>query len=491
LRAGRWLAGQHPALTSPEQWTYDVAIEYVGVVDRLHVGDYTMGLRDGPEGAVARRGQPLLPRAKAALLGAVRAFFRDCQEWTWLPVRFNPQRALRTPRSLRQLIGPDPRVIDSAWWAKLLWAALNLTGEDLPQRRVGVPWYPLELVRALAAIWCFAGLRSNEIVRLRLGCIRWQHEAVTVPETGAMLPQNAVCFLDVPVNKTMTAFAKPVHPLVGERIDAWERVRAAGQRPTVDRKTGAVVQFLLSHRGKRLGSNYLNHSLIPALCRKAGIPEHDARGHITSHRARATIASMLYNAVIPMSLVQLQEWLGHRDPGSTQHYAKVSPTKLAKAYADTAYLQQNARLVEVLLDVDSLTRGEEGLFYDLGHGLCANPYWWQCPHRMACVRCSFYRPTDDAHLIRTRAHLRRLREEVPLTEDEVQAADGDATALEQLIARNAGIPPPTAASKRHQLPVIPLRAARTSRTDGAARSADLDPQLSASSAFMPLTSDST
>ena len=29
---------------------------------------------------------------------ATRTFFRDCQEWDWIPRRFNPPRALATPR---------------------------------------------------------------------------------------------------------------------------------------------------------------------------------------------------------------------------------------------------------------------------------------------------------------------------------------------------------------------------------------------------------
>src|SRR6266404_7996182 len=56
------------------------------------------------------------------------------------------------------------------------------------------------------------------------------------------------------------------------------------------------------------------------LCRKAGVPEHDLRGKITSHRARSTIATQLFNAKEPMSLFELQEWLGHRLPSSTQRY---------------------------------------------------------------------------------------------------------------------------------------------------------------------------
>lgn len=34
------------------------------------------------------------------------------------------------------------------------------------------------------------------------------------------------------------------------------------------------------------------------LCRKAGVPAADVRGHITSHRARSTIASLLRKRVL-------------------------------------------------------------------------------------------------------------------------------------------------------------------------------------------------
>ncbi|MFB6717387.1 MULTISPECIES: hypothetical protein [unclassified Streptomyces] len=53
------------------------------------------------------------------------------------------------------------------------------------------------------------------------------------------------------------------------------------------------------------------------LCRKAGVPTADIRGNITSHRARSTIASQLYNAKEPMTLFELQEWLGHQTPEAT------------------------------------------------------------------------------------------------------------------------------------------------------------------------------
>ncbi len=76
-----------------------------------------------------------------------------------------------------------------------------------------MPWYPLELVRALTLIWLFAGLRSDEIYRLRVGCIRWQ----PVEESNSTKPvgSRSVCLLEVPINKTSMAFVKPVVRLVG------------------------------------------------------------------------------------------------------------------------------------------------------------------------------------------------------------------------------------------------------------------------------------
>ena len=69
---------------------------------------------------------PIAPRTKAHILMASRTFFRDCQEWEWIPRRFDPTRALAVPRSVAALIGTDPRVIADDVWAKLLWAGLNL-----------------------------------------------------------------------------------------------------------------------------------------------------------------------------------------------------------------------------------------------------------------------------------------------------------------------------------------------------------------------------
>lgn len=450
LKVGRWLAEAHPGVQSPEQWDQELAIGYVAAVDRMKTGEWGAWWA---QHNLRRAGKPSQPRSKDHQIYAARAFFRDLQEWGWIPVRFDPGRCIRTPRSIANLIGPDPRTIDDAVWAKLVAAGLELGGEaeDLPR---GCP-YPLGLLRALAAVWLFAGLRADEIVRLRVGCARRQRGAATVAATGETLPGDAVCFLDVPTNKTATAFTKPVHPIVAQRIAEWEAQRPPDQPAALDRKTGELVHFLFSVRNRPVAKDYLNQSLIPALCRKAGVPEHDSRGKITSHRARATIASQLYNGPEPLSLTELQAWLGHKDPKSTQSYARIDPTRLARKYADSGYLERNAALVEVLLDVEALKASEGALYYEMGHGLCSNPYWQKCPHRMACVRCEFYVPGEEAQYVRAKKGVRRMLEQIPLTDEERRAAEGDELALEGLLKKNADAPTPAGPTPR-ELGLVPL-----------------------------------
>ena len=232
--------------------------------------------------------------------------------------------------------------------------------------------------RALATTWLFAGLRNNEILRLRVSCIRSQRDAVTAPGTGHILPADRVCLLDVPVNKTATAFTKPVDHIVGEAIAAWEKVRPQSAK-RADWKTGEFVDFLFMVRLSGVGKSYLNNTLIPALCAKAGVPLADVRGNITTHRARSTIALQLFNAKEPMTLFELQQWLGHASPSATQHYAKITPLKIAKSYADAGYFARNLRAIEVLIDQDAVRSGiaptDTWKFYDLGHGYCTYDFF--------------------------------------------------------------------------------------------------------------------
>jgi hypothetical protein len=212
---------------------------------------------------------------------------------------------------------------------------------------------------------------------------------------------------------------------------------------------------LLAYRGARIGEKYVNQVLIPMLCRKAGVPRENVRGQITGHRARATIASQLYNAKDPMSLFELQAWLGHSSPHSTQHYARITPVTLTEAYRDAGYFARNVRAIELLLDRDAITDGQAAggspfEFYDLGHGYCSYSFFEQCPHRMACADCDFYipKPSSQAQLLEAKHGLQRMLVQIPLTDEEQAAVEHDQDAVNRLLERLIDTPTPAGPTPR-------------------------------------------
>ena len=436
LQCGRWLKATHPDIHSPADWSRDIALEYVAAVCQMKIGQWSE-----PRHMYQNRiGQLMTASARAGILQAIRVFFRDLQEWGLIIVRFDPVRTFRLPRAIRASIGPAPRVVADDIWSKLVWAGLNLQEQDLHYGEQLYYRYPFSMVRALCVLWLFGGLRRDEILRMRTGCIRWQNDE----HQGG----SRICLLDVPVNKTSTAFTKPVDPIVGEYIDCWEKERNI-QPDQLDLKTGELVSYLFMHKAARISQSYINKSLIPMLCRKAGVPNKDIRGTITSHRARATIASQLFNAREPLGLFELQRWLGHSSPSSTQHYIDITPTKLAGSLSKAGYFERNRRMVSVLIDQDAISsgqmqKGEPWRYYDLGHGLCSYDFFEQCPHRMACAKCSFYLPksSSEAQYIEGRQNLLKMMQEIPLTDDEQAAVNNDIGAIDKLLEKLKNIETP-------------------------------------------------
>ena len=156
-----------------------------------------------------------------------------------------------------------------------------------------------------------------------------------------------------------------------------------------------------------------------------------------------------------MSLFELQAWLGHRWVGSTQHYARITPTTLAKAYTEAGYFARKLRAIEVLLDRDAIQAGTAGggkpfECYDLGHGYCTYSFFEQCPHRMACARCDFYLPkaSSEAQLLEAKQGMQRMLVEIPLTDDERAAVEGDQNAVGRLIDLLADTPTPAGPTPR-------------------------------------------
>jgi integrase len=434
---GTWLRQEQPVVGSPEQWDRQLCLKLVKAVTDLQAGAWSTSLSQAAPGRLLGAGTRLRK------IYAVRRFFLDLQDWGWIPKHFNPRVSLAPPAHLLAQIGPDPRVIAREIWAKLLRAALTLTAADLhldERAWAKQPAYPLEMVRAVALVWVFGGLRSDEIRRLRVGCVRWDLLDETVTP--------AVVMLRVPPNKTSGRFEKPVSRLAAEAVRAWEAVRPASP-PLLDPKTSELVDFLFVYRGRCFGQRYLNHHLIPLLCAKADVPLADARGTITSHRARATISSDLTSGENAMTLFELQTWLGHRSVSSTLHYAHPTLTRVTEAYTSSDYFERNLRLVDVLVDQDAVRSGETAtwLHYDLGHGYCTHDFFAACVHRMACARCTFYLPksSTQAQMLEAKTNLRRMMQEIALTDGEAAAVEGDIAALERLVAflRNQTTPDQT------------------------------------------------
>lgn len=458
LQIGRWLAEKHPEITSPEQWTRDLAAEFIATVDQMHTGQYALHRQRYDTNIL------LSANAKKNTIATIKVFFRDLHEWEWIKPRFDPHRSFRVANHIIAAAKTPPRVLSEDVWAKLIWAGLNLTEDDIDPYNLTrdsltpVHKYPIEMLQALVTIWLFAGLRSDEIGRLRVGCIRWQ-EAIEADS------KHDVCLLEVPAHKTGPAFTKPVDGLVGRAIERWEHLRP--ELPSMpDHKTGERVHYLFVYRARRMGKQYINQVLIPILCKKAGIPLEEARGKITSHRARSTIATQLFNAKDPMSLFELQAWLGHSSPHATQRYVQLTPTHLAQAYTDAEYFKRNLRRIEVLIDQDVILNGtaatgEPWKFYDLGHGYCTYDFFDQCPHRMACAKCDFYRPkgSSQAQLLEAKSNLQRMLQEIPLTDEECTAVEDGLDAIARLMEKLVDVPTPSGQTPRQlnaEMGFVPL-----------------------------------
>ena len=94
--------------------------------------------------------------------------------------------------------------------------------------------------------------------------------------------------------------------------------------------------------------------------------------------------------------------------------------------------------------------GEAWKFYDLGHGYCTYDFFEQCPHRMACAKCSFYVPKESsrAQLLEAKTNLLRMMQEIPLQEEERAAVEDGINAVEKLYAQLMDVPTPAGPTPR-------------------------------------------
>jgi integrase len=461
LTACRWLAQRYPQVIEPCQWTSEIASQYVAYVcNEATVYDYASSRQRQyiTKYLKKRQGEPLKPSSKKARLVGLKGFFRCLQKYSYevdgrmeprLPLSWKPDDIFAIPEAVRAQIQPNPRNIEEEAWLKLIWTACTLNAEMVKEAALGTKMYPLPLWRAVALVWVTGCRRRDEIRRLPLDCVRSEWAPEMVDERGVQLePAENLWYLLVPTNKYRGTFWTPIPKYTADAILAWKAIRPQNQPPLEDRKTGERTAYLFQYRGRLIGETFINDSVIPLLCKAAGLtdeegkgkPYKDAVGPITSHRARASTA--YYLKAMGMSPYDIGKLLGHTNPNRTlPWYLKENLHQLGRMYRKANPLD---RTVHALLDTNAAGKGEPCVFYYLADSqdgrprLCGNPNFRTCYHQLQCAECEAYIETEMAEVIEQRPGILHIAVPIPLPEQLVE----DLTKQEEGIPIGEPPPPP-------------------------------------------------
>jgi len=427
--AGRWLKKYHPIITAPDQWSQIIGQEYVTWLCHAKRGELAS---EGAliNGKVSDLDRPLQPGSIPPRLLALRQFFKALQRRVYLvgetpPQRlvltFDPDEVLVTPENIRRRLTPNPRTIDPSWWQKLTWAAASLSAKDLSSSQTAQ--FPLAYYRAVGLLWVTGARRSDEIRRLKVGCVSREWAPEMRDENGNQIePEEDLAYIRVPVNKYQGEFWSPIPSYAADAIDVWERLRPKLQQPRMDRKDHKPTDYLFMTRNRPMGQTFLNFSVIPLLCKVAGlvdengVPLRDAVGKITSHRARSTLATWLRSN--GLSLTYIAKLLGHTDLKTLPWYLREDKHMFARMVRKHNPLD---RMVTAILDTEALKRGEgePAVFYYLGYGpdgrphLCASPDYQTCIHQMRCTECEMHVDAEQAEVIARRPGVLTIEVHIP------------------------------------------------------------------------------
>lgn len=450
LAIGRWLRTFEPAVQTPEQWTEDLALRFRVDVCSWAVGSYASeeGLRRIPPG---KMGRPLKPKAIACYLTALRRFFTDLtrrphrvegRKPQTIKLDFSPQEVLTVPKQIRQAVDAvSPRDIDLRVWAKLTIAAATLSESDLPKPAL----YPLSFYRALGLLWVTSARRPNEIARLRLDCVRQDWEPDMYDEDGHPAPhflipggdqsttvgQSAekvptISYLHIPAGKNRGPIWIWVPDYVAEAISIWKQERPSSQKKLLDQKDREEVEYLFCYRDRRVGWRFINTSLIPTLCARAGVEVSDAKGRITGHRGRSTRLTLLRRNGV--GLDDLAEYAGHANTRTIRRYANQDPLQLHHIIKGADDL---SRVIEGVVDMQTAAAGLPALRWFIGYDAdgepmyCGNQVYVTCPHRLDCQRCGMFIGGEKARLLREGEQTLPVSSKVPLTPLEKCVVEGD------------------------------------------------------------------
>ncbi len=467
LAIGRWLSTLAPDVHTPEQWTEDLALRF-----RIDVCSWTVGSYASPEGQrripPGKMGRPLKPKAIACYLTALRRFFTDLTRrphrieglaGQTIKLDFSPQEVLTVPKQIRQAVDAvSPRDIDLRVWAKLTIAAATLAESDLPKPAL----YPLSFYRALGLIWVTSARRPNEIARLRLDCVRQDWEPDMYDEDGHPAPHflvpegeqsravgqstekvPTISYLHIPAGKNRGPFWIWIPDYVAEAISIWKQERPPSQKKLLDQKDREEVEYLFCYRDRRVGWRFINTSLIPTLCARAGVEVSDAKGRITGHRGRSTRLTLLRRNGV--GLDDLAEYAGHANTRTIRRYANQDPLQLHHIIREADDL---SRVIEGVVDMQAAAAGLPALRWFIGYDAdgepmyCGNQVYVTCPHRLDCQRCGMFIGGEKARLLREGEQVLPVTSKVPMTPLETCIVEGDQEGAQACRAALQQIPIP-------------------------------------------------
>ncbi len=393
-------------------------------------------------------GTPLSPRSKEAYLGALRQFFRDVQEWGWIPRRFDPTRALATPRSVKALIGPAPRVIADDVWAKLLWAGLHL---EPSRSRAQRPGRPLLSRRARARPGGDVALQRPPQPTRSPGSA----PAASAGKHRPTRPRTrCVCSTSRPTRRGRPSRS----PSIRSSAARSRRGKRSGpcSRCCWIRGPGNASPLLFCLRAKRVAREYINHALIPALCRKAGVPRDGRAGphHEPSrplHDREPTLQRQ--GADDPVRAAGLaRSSLAAVDPALHADHADplgagVRRRRLLRAQPPDHRRADRSRGRPERRGGERARRGSTSISA-MGTARTTSSSSARTGWRARDATSIVPKASTRAQLLEAKASLQRMLLTIPLTEDERAAVDDGADAVERLLARLADTPTPAGPTPR-------------------------------------------
>lgn len=301
-----------------------------------------------------RTGEAITASTQRSRIQAVGRMLEAMSEWGWEEA---PSRRLIFDRDSPRLPHPLPRYLPVDADRRLVDAL-----EASPNR-----------MRADALLVARAtGVRIGELVDLELDCV---HE---VPGQGS--------WLKVPLGKLAT---ERMVPLDEETVDLLDRIvahRSPG-RPLRHPRTGRLVEFLLTHQGRRISADTLRTELHRSAA-EAGLDD------VVPHQLRHTFATALVNS--GCSLQALMAMLGHVSAEMSLRYGRLFDSTVRADY-DRALTLAKERLGPVMPEATPVTldtdwRHAPLIKARLAGGYCVRtPAQGTCPYTNICEHCPNFR----------------------------------------------------------------------------------------------------